>query len=164
MKTEITEFSRLYRYDKRKREEKYNSNAYNFLEKTEILFCVFQKDKNLQSEMEKKCRLKIAEADYQYYEDQRTIRTGYCTLDPMPSTSTDIRFQPRIIQVKKAKSNYEAEKYAPGTKRSYEALQNDSSTTDSGGATDNEEFISEGNFTPQNRMPLPTLAMACERF
>ena len=106
----------------------------------------------------------MAEADYQYYEDQRTTRNGFCTLDPVPSTSTDIRFQFRIIQVKKAKSNYETEKYAPGTKRSYEALQNDSSTTDSGEATDNEEFIPESNFIPQNRMRLPTLAMACERF
>ena len=43
-------------------------------------------------------------------------------------------------------------------------MQNDFSTTDSGEATDNEEFIPESNFTPQNRMPLPTLAMACERF
>ena len=73
----------------------------------------------------------MAEADYQYYEDQRTTRNVYCTLDPVPSNSTGIRFQFRIIQVKKAKSNYEAEKYAPGTKRSFEALLNDSSTTDS---------------------------------
>ena len=60
----------------------------------------------------------MAEADYQYYKDQRTTRNGYCRLDPVPSTSTDIRFQFHIIQVKKAKSNYEAEKYAPGTKQS----------------------------------------------
>ena len=53
----------------------------------------------------------MAEADYQYYEDQRTTKNGYCTLDPVPFTSTDIRFQSCIIQVKKAKSNYEAEKY-----------------------------------------------------
>ena len=52
----------------------------------------------------------MAEADYQYYEDQRTTRNGFCTLDPVPSTSTDIRFQSRIIQAKKVKSNYEAEK------------------------------------------------------
>ena len=69
-----------------------------------------------------------------------------------------------IIQVKRVKSNYEADKYASSTKRSYEALQDDSSTTDSGEATDNEEFILESNFKLQNRMPLPTLAMACERF
>ena len=61
----------------------------------------------------------MVEADYQYYEDQRTTRNGFCTLDPVPSTSTDIRFQSCIIQVKKVKSNYEAEKYAPGTKRSF---------------------------------------------
>ena len=48
----------------------------------------------------KKILLKMAKADYQYYEDQRTTRNGFCTLDPVPSTSTDIRFQPRIIQVK----------------------------------------------------------------
>ena len=95
---------------------------------------------------------------------QAATRNGYCILDPVPSTSTDIRFQSRIIQVKKAKSNYEAEKYAPGTKRSYEALHNDSSAYDSGEATGNEGFILEHNFTPQNKMLLPTLAMACERF
>ena len=50
----------------------------------------------------KNCLLKIAEAHYQYYEDQRTTRKGYCTLDPVPFTSTDIRFQSRIIQVKKS--------------------------------------------------------------
>ena len=63
----------------------------------------------------KKCLLKMAEADYQYHKDQRITRNGYCTLDPVPSTSTDVRFQSRIILVKKAKSNYEAEKYASGS-------------------------------------------------
>ena len=45
-----------------------------------------------------------------------------------------------------------------------EALQNDSITTDSGEATDNEEFIPECNFTSQNGMLLPTLAIAFERY
>ena len=53
LKTEMTEFSRLYRYDKKKRKEKYNSDVHNFLEKTKIFFDVFQKDKNLRSETEK---------------------------------------------------------------------------------------------------------------
>ena len=54
LKNEMTEFSRLYRYDKKKREKKYNSDVHKFLKKTKILFDVFQKDKNLRSEMEKK--------------------------------------------------------------------------------------------------------------
>ena len=79
-------------------------------------FCLmFSKRTKTCDQRWKKILLVLAEADYQYYEDQRTTRNGFCTLDAVPSTSTDIRFQSRIIQVKKAKSNYEAEKYAPGT-------------------------------------------------
>ena len=33
LKTELTQFSRLYRYDKKKGEEKYSSDAHNFLKK-----------------------------------------------------------------------------------------------------------------------------------
>ena len=54
----MTEFSRLYRYDKKKREEKYNSVVHNFFETTKILFDVFQKEKNLRSEIEKNTFLK----------------------------------------------------------------------------------------------------------
>ena len=39
-----------------------------------------------------------------------------------------------------------------------------SSATDEDKATDFDEFIAESDKTPQNRMPLPTLAMTCERF
>ena len=38
---------------KRNGKKKYKSDIHNFLEKSKILFDVFQKDKNLQSEMEK---------------------------------------------------------------------------------------------------------------
>ena len=54
----MTELSRLYRYDKKNQEEKYNSDVTFFFEKTEILFDVFQKDKNLRSEMEQNAILK----------------------------------------------------------------------------------------------------------
>ena len=116
LRTEMTEFSRLYRYDKSKREQKYYSDVDKFLEKAKILFNVFQKDKNLRSEMEKKYLLKMAEVDYQCYEDQRTTRCGYCTLEPVPSTSIDIRFQSRIVQVEMAQANYETKKKTTGAK------------------------------------------------
>ena len=54
----MAEFSRLYRYDKKKTGKKYDSDVPNFLEKTKMLFDVFQKDKNLQTEMEKNFFLK----------------------------------------------------------------------------------------------------------
>ena len=130
LRTEMTEFSRLYRYDKSKREQKYYSDVSRFLKKTKKLFDVFQKDQKLRSEMEKEYLLKMTKADYQYYEDQKTIRHCYCTLESVPSTSSDIRFQSHIIQVEKAKAKHEAEKNICGTKRSYEALQEDSSATD----------------------------------
>ena len=161
--TEITEFSRLYCYDKSKQEQKYYSDVNRFLEKTKVLFDVFQKDKNLRSEMEKKHLFKMAETDYQYYEDQRT-RHGYCTIESIPSTSTDIRFQSRTIQVEKSKSNYETEKNTRGTKRSFEALQEESSATDEDDATHKDKFVPSSDTTFQNRMPQPTLAMTCERF
>ena len=164
LRTEMTEFSRLYRYDKSKREQKYYSDVDKFLGKTKNLFDVFQKDKNLRSEMEKQYFLKMTKADYQYYENQGTTRSGYCTLEPVPFTSTDIRFQSRIIQVEKAKANHETENNTTGGKRSYEALSDNSSATDEDKATDFDEFIAESDKTPQNRMSLPTLAMTCERF
>ena len=34
----------------------------------------------------------MVEADYQYCEDQCATRNDYPTLDPVPSTSTDIKF------------------------------------------------------------------------
>ena len=43
LRTEITEFSRLYRYDKSKREQKYYSDVNRFLEKTKVLFNVCEK-------------------------------------------------------------------------------------------------------------------------
>ena len=64
LRTEMTEFSRLYRYDKSKREQKYYSDVDKFLGKTKNLFDVFQKDKNLRSEMEKQYFLKMTKADY----------------------------------------------------------------------------------------------------
>ena len=98
----MTEFSRLYRYDKSKQEQKYYSDVSRFLEKTKKLFDVFQKDQKLHSEMEKDYLLKMTKADYQYYEDQKTIRHCYCTLESVPSTLSDSRFQSCIIQVEKA--------------------------------------------------------------
>ena len=65
LRTEMTEFSRLYRYDKSKREQKYYSDVSRFLEKTNKLFDVFQKDQKLHSEMEKDYLLKMTKADYQ---------------------------------------------------------------------------------------------------
>ena len=112
----MTEFSRLYRYDKSKREQKYYSDVSRFLEKTKKLFDVFQKDQKLHSEMEKDYLLKMTKADYQYYKDQKTIRHCYCTLESIPSTSSDVRFQFCIIQVEKAKAKHEAEKNICGTK------------------------------------------------
>ena len=53
VKTEMIEFSRLYRYDKKKQEKKYNSDVHNFPEKTKILLDIFQKDKNQPSEWKK---------------------------------------------------------------------------------------------------------------
>ena len=44
------------------------------------------------------------------------------------------------------------------------ALREDSSSTDEDEATGCDEFIPASDTTPQNRTPLPTLAMACERF
>ena len=113
LRIEMTEFSRLYRYDKSKREQKYYSDVSRFLEKTKKLFDVFQKDQKLRSEMEKDYLLKMTTADYQYYEDQKTIRHCYCTLESVPSTSSDIGFQSRIIQVEKAKAKHKAKKKYP---------------------------------------------------
>ena len=45
-----------------------------------------------------------------------------------------------------------------------EALREDSSSTDEDEATGCDEFIPASDTTPQNRTPLPTPAMACERF
>ena len=144
LRTEMTEFSKLYRCDKSKQEQKYYSDLRRFLEKTKKLFDVFQMDQKLRSEMEKDYLLKMTKADYQYYEDQKTIRHCYCTLESVPSTSSDIRFQSRIIPVEKAKAKHEAEKNICGTKRSYEALQEDSN------ATDEDEALSYDEFTPVN--------------
>ena len=108
--------------------------------------------------------LKMTKTGYQYYEDQKTIRHCYCTLESVPSISSDIRFQFRIIQVEKAKAKHEAEKNICGTKQSYEALQEDSSATDEDEALSCDEFTPVNVTTPQNRMPLPTLAMTCEKF
>ena len=85
-------------------------------------------------------------------------------MESVPSTSSDIRFQTHIIQVEKAKAKHEAEKNICGTKRSYEALQEDSSATDEDEALSCDEFTLVNDTTPQTRMPLPTLAMTCERF
>ena len=115
------------------------------------------------SETEKDYLLKMAKADYQYCEDQKTTRC-YCTLKSVPSTSSDIRFQSHIIQVKKAKAKHEAEKNTCDTKQSYEAFQEDSSATDEDESLSCNEFTPVSVTTPRNRMPLSTLAMACERF
>ena len=114
--------------------------------------------------MEKDYLLKMTKADYQYYKDQKKIRHCYCTLESVPSTLSDIRFQSCIIQVEKAKAKHEAEKNISGAKRSYEALQEDSSATDEDETLSCNEFTPVNVTTPQNRMPLPTLAMTCERF
>ena len=151
LRIEMTEFSRLYRYDKSKPEKKYYSDVSRFLEKTKKLFNVFQKDQKLRLEIEKDHFLKMTKSDYQYYEDQKTIRHCYCTLESIPSTSSDTRFQSRIIQVEKAKAKHEAEKNICGTKRSYEALQTDSSATDEDEALSCDEFTSVNVTTPQNR-------------
>ena len=136
----MTEFSRLYRYDKSKREQKYYSDVSRFFEKTKKLFDGFQKNRKLRLEMEKDYLLKMTKADNQYYEDQKTIRHCYCTLESVPSTSSDIGFQSRIIQVEKAKAKHEAEKNIRGTKRSYEGSS----------ATDEDEALSCNEFTPVN--------------
>ena len=65
-------------------------------------------------------------------------------MESVLSTSSDVRFQSRIIQVEKAKAKHEAKKNICGTKRSYEGLQEDSS------ATDEDEALSCDEFTPVN--------------
>ena len=81
-------------------------------------------------------------------------------MESVPSTSSDIGFQSRISQIEKAKAKHEAEKNIQGTKRSYEG----SSATDQDEALSCNEFTPVDVTAPQNRMPLPTLAMTCQRF
>ena len=113
--------------------------------------------------MEKDYLLKMTKADYQYYEDQKTIGHCYCTLESVSSTSRDTKLS-RFIQVEKTKVKHEAKKNICGTKRSYEALQEDSSATDEDEALSCNEFFPSNVTAPQNKMPLPTLAMTCKRF
>ena len=60
--------------------------------------------------MEKDHLLKMTKTNYQYYEDKKATRNCHCTLKSVSSTSSDIRLQSRIIQVKKDKAKHEAEK------------------------------------------------------
>ena len=87
----------MYRHYKSKREQKYYSDVNRFLEKTKKLLNVFQKKQKLRSEMEKDHLLKMTKANYQYYEDKKATRNCHCTLESVPSTSSDIRLQSRII-------------------------------------------------------------------
>ncbi|KAL7646032.1 UNVERIFIED_CONTAM: hypothetical protein RMT77_002933 [Armadillidium vulgare] len=64
----IEKFYKFVNYDKKKRGQKYETDAGGFIEEANQLFDVHQKDQKKLAEIEKKFLLKMTDEDYKFYE------------------------------------------------------------------------------------------------
>ena len=156
IKQDIQEYSRLCKYDKKKRGAKYQNDLEVFLKKVSELVDIFQNDKKLLSETEKKYKLRMAEQDYEFYEDQKTVRKQICLRQEVPVTPSEERFRMRVLA--DAQSSFPPE-------HQHEPLDQSMDSIDSSVPTQASEPEPYMNLvTQQNRTRLTTLAEISDRY
>ncbi|KAL7631030.1 UNVERIFIED_CONTAM: hypothetical protein RMT77_018684 [Armadillidium vulgare] len=181
----LKEFSRLLNYDKKKQGPKFKLDASKFIEDSKKLFDIFKKDHKILAAAERKYLLKMTEDDHKFYEDQRTVRRGYCTSKPVPLTTSEIKFKKRNIQeIESAKKFKKTDYLESKPSCSYQLYpETDQESTISESASEENihqsyvemlatssnngsdpDYIADGLSDQQNRRELRTLAEACDRY
>ena len=62
----------------------------------EKLFDIFCEDNQRKRELEKKCRLRMTQDDFLFYEDQKGLRKARCLCLEEPLISSDLRFRKKV--------------------------------------------------------------------
>ena len=150
------------RYPKKSKKDKFRDDLNSYLENLERLFDIFCKDQHSRSKQEHENRLKMRDEDFQFYENQKTTRTGRCLAQVVPPTESDLRYSRRASNEdevhERERLRQEELVNVPSTSFAAEA-SSEATTTDS-----SEEQISEEEDRAQNRTALANLARACDRY
>ena len=132
-----------------------------FSENIDKLFDVFNENKQQRKKMEQNYKLRINEADWNFYHDQCGQRIGKCNLINEGYSQSDLRYVSRINQ--EILSN--DERNQPCTSMSDVAIEVDhysDSTLNSDSSAFSPPLAKQPSM--QNRQNLTNLALMCERF
>lgn len=148
-------FDRLVRYPKSKRGEKWNNDADIFNQNSNQLFDIYCDDDVQRGKLEKEYKLRMSADDFEFYNDQKTLRRRQCTSKVVPYTSSDVNFQKRILQ----EQNRQTENYSVSELKTVE------STSDSQSSNESEfSCFIERKKSTRNTHDLRHLAKVCDRY
>ena len=132
-----------------------------FMQTIDSLFDVFCVDDQQRKNLEKQHGLRMAEADYAFYQDQKSERVGKCMDTVVPLSSSDKMFLRRHPQSTEPTCS-STETAAPSTSACGYVSDCSSVQTEHSQSSTTSEFVPDAESFSQNRMKWSNLARMSE--
>ena len=159
----VASFSSLDRWTKSRRGNTFLQRESEFMQTIDSLFDVFCVDDQQRKNLEKQHGLRMAEADYAFYQDQKSERVGKCKDTVVPLSSSDKMFLRRHPQSTEPTCS-STETAAPSTSACGYVSDCSSVQTEHLQSSTTSEFVPDAESFSQNRMKWSNLARMSERF
>ena len=159
----VASFSSLDRWTKSRRGNTFLQRESEFMQTIDSLFDVFCVDDQQRKNLEKQHGLRMAEADYAFYQDQKSERVGKCMDTVVPLSSSDKMFLRRHPQSTEPTCS-STETAAPSTSACGYVSDCSSVQTEHSQSSTTSEFVPDAESFSQNRMKWSNLARMSERF